>query len=126
MKFPRLRIAWSVAWGIAAMLLCALWVRSHTITENYLSITLSNSRAFSVDSEEGSVAIRSMDSMVDGPLSLVIDHKTYFIPYLFLVLLAATLAAVPWIRWSNRFSLRTLLIATTLIAVALGLIVWLR
>ena len=32
------------------------------------------------------------------------------------------LAAAPWLRW--RFSLRTLLIATTLIAVLLGIIVW--
>ncbi len=39
-------------------------------------------------------------------------------------LLFATLAAVPWLPWSNRFSLRTLLIATTLVAVVLGLIVW--
>jgi len=30
----------------------------------------------------------------------------------------------PWLRW--RFSLRTLLITTTLVAVVLGLIVWLR
>ena len=32
------------------------------------------------------------------------------------------IAAAPWLRW--RFSLRTLLIATTLVAVVLGLIVW--
>ena len=42
------------------------------------------------------------------------------------VLFFATLGIVssPWIKW--RFSLRTLLIATTLVAVVLGLIVWLR
>jgi hypothetical protein len=34
------------------------------------------------------------------------------------------LAAIPWLR--RRFTLRTLLIATTLLAVVLGLIVWLR
>ena len=33
-------------------------------------------------------------------------------------------AWAPWIRWSNRFTLRALLIATTLVAVMLGLIVW--
>ena len=39
----------------------------------------------------------------------------------------AAFAVLPWIRQLRyRFSLRTLLIATTLIAVALGLIVWLR
>jgi hypothetical protein len=47
-----------------------------------------------------------------------------FAPYWFPVLISGVLAAVPWIRW--RFSLRTLLIATTIIAVVLGLIVWLR
>ena len=34
---------------------------------------------------------------------------------------------LPWLPWMpGRFSLRTLLIATTLVAVVLGLIVWLR
>jgi hypothetical protein len=32
------------------------------------------------------------------------------------------IVATVWIPWSNRFSLRTLLIATTLVAVLLGLI----
>jgi len=42
-----------------------------------------------------------------------------------LVLLAATLAPwLPWLSW--KFSLRTLLIATTLIAVVLGLVVLIR
>ena len=36
-------------------------------------------------------------------------------------MLSATLAVAPWLRW--RFTLRTLLIATTLVAVVLGLIV---
>jgi hypothetical protein len=48
------------------------------------------------------------------------------VPHWFAVFVAATLAAVPWLRWSNRFTLRTLLIATTLVAVVLGLIAWLR
>ena len=29
MKHRKLRIAWSVAWGIAAVMLIALWVRSY-------------------------------------------------------------------------------------------------
>ena len=40
------------------------------------------------------------------------------------VLLMAALAAVPWLRW--RFSLRTLLIAMTLVAVVLGIIMWMQ
>jgi hypothetical protein len=35
----------------------------------------------------------------------------------------AVLGYIPWIRWSNRFSIRTMLIATTLIATALAIIV---
>ena len=29
MNYRKLRIAWSAVWGIAAVLLCVLWVRSH-------------------------------------------------------------------------------------------------
>jgi hypothetical protein len=45
-------------------------------------------------------------------------------PYWLLLVLfgcSAVLAGIPWIKW--RFSLRTLLIATTLVAVGLGVIV---
>jgi len=45
-------------------------------------------------------------------------------PDWFTVLAVAGLAGVPWIRWSKRFTLRTLLIATTVIAAALGLIAY--
>jgi hypothetical protein len=41
-----------------------------------------------------------------------------YIPYWIPILLTITLAIIPWLRW--KFSLRTLLIATTLIAVLLG------
>jgi hypothetical protein len=44
------------------------------------------------------------------------------LPHWFVALLFAALAALPWIR--PTFSLRTLLIATTLIAVLLGLVAW--
>jgi hypothetical protein len=45
---------------------------------------------------------------------------TVVLPYWFLLCIAIAMATVPWIRWSKRFGLRTLLIATTLVAVALG------
>lgn len=41
-----------------------------------------------------------------------------------IVLIVQALGAVPWLPWPSRFSLRTLLIATTLVASALGLVVW--
>ena len=43
------------------------------------------------------------------------------VPYWFAVATAVTIAAAPWLHW--KFSLRTLQIATTLIAVVLGLVV---
>jgi hypothetical protein len=53
------------------------------------------------------------------------NSLTLWMPNWLLVLVFATLAAVPWLPWwSKRFSLRTLLIATTLIAVILGAIVY--
>jgi hypothetical protein len=48
------------------------------------------------------------------------------VPHWFLFLPAASLAALPWFScFGWRFRLRTLLIAITLVAVVLGLIVWL-
>ena len=46
------------------------------------------------------------------------------LPLWFLAVLAATLTAAPWVRW--RFSLRMLLIATTLIAILLATAAYLR
>jgi hypothetical protein len=46
------------------------------------------------------------------------------VPCWFTTLVAAACAVTPWLPWQNRFSLRTLLIATTLVAVVLGLGVW--
>ena len=55
----------------------------------------------------------------ERPISWIV-----FLPIWSLMVLAASIGLAPWIRWSKRFSLRTLLIATTLVAVVLGLIVW--
>ncbi len=38
-------------------------------------------------------------------------------------LTVAILAGVPWIRWSKQFTIRTMLIATALAALVLGIIV---
>jgi hypothetical protein len=35
MRFRKLRIAWSVGWGIACVLLIVLWVRSYSWSESY-------------------------------------------------------------------------------------------
>jgi hypothetical protein len=48
------------------------------------------------------------------------------VPFWFIVLISLALAAAPWLRTRWRFSLRTLLLATTLVAVVLGLVVAMR
>jgi hypothetical protein len=53
------------------------------------------------------------------------DQNNLFIawPNWFVVGLFGVLAAAPWIRWPKQFSLRTLLIAATVVAAILGLAV---
>jgi hypothetical protein len=142
-----LRIAWSVTCGIACVLLIALWVRSYA-SEEWLQGHLSGDQNFVLTSVTGHVNLstmymahgrliwtirsRSNDSSA-GQLSPIwppgpqfnfkreSDHFDLVAPHWFAVLSFAALAATPWLPW--RFSLRTLLIATTLIAVVLGLIV---
>jgi hypothetical protein len=53
------------------------------------------------------------------------DGVRVILPYWCLALTSIAFAIAPWISaFKCRFSLRTLLIATTLVAVVLGLIVW--
>jgi hypothetical protein len=52
------------------------------------------------------------------------NNDFVMMPTWFPVTVAAILAVTPWIRSSKRFGLRTLLIATTLVALVLGIIVW--
>jgi hypothetical protein len=50
--------------------------------------------------------------------------RAVYIPYWLPVLLSGVFAATPWIQWTRRFSLRTLLIATTLVAMLLGVVAY--
>ena len=52
-----------------------------------------------------------------------VGDGSVMMPYWFVVAVSSVFSVLPWIR---RFSLRTMLIVTTLIAVVLGLIVWLH
>lgn len=60
------------------------------------------------------------------PCVLLMWHRLWSEPrdYDFLIFVFLALACLPWLPFSKRFSLRTLLIVTTLIAVVLGIIVW--
>jgi hypothetical protein len=52
------------------------------------------------------------------------DGSFHSAGHVILVLVTGTLAAFPWAESKWQFSLRALLVATTLIAVVLGLVVW--
>ena len=68
--------------------------------------------------------VRDQDRELLGSFHWPDDFVPFLmLPYWLLILVSTTLAAAPWIEWPRRFSLRTLLIATTLVAVALGLVV---
>ena len=145
MKFRKLRIAWSVGWGIACVLLVVLWVRSYiqskgAVIGDRVTHIDSNRRMVSVWSRNGvvtfSVANQGTGYRNGWEILFVQDSYLGFgsvsngltyslqLPHYFPVVLFGIIAASPWlplIRW--RFSLRTLLIATTIIAVVLGLIV---
>jgi hypothetical protein len=59
----------------------------------------------------------------DGGLGWLRGYsRTIVFPHWFAVALVGVIAVAPWLRW--RFGLRTLLIATTLIAVGLGIVIW--
>jgi hypothetical protein len=60
----------------------------------------------------------------DGGLGWLRGFRhTVIFPHWFAVALVGVVSVAPWLRW--RFSLRTLLIATTLVAAATGTIIYL-
>jgi hypothetical protein len=135
MKFRKLRIAWSVFCGIACVLLIVLWVRSYWRAE--LVARLNDRWALTLGSNHG--IIYFVYSELARPprvsrwgyarIEVVAPDKfwewkvfpteaTGQLPHLVLVGLCIIGAVAPW--WPKRFSLRTLLIATTMVAMALG------
>ena len=139
-----LRIVFSVTCAIACVLLIALWVRSYWRCDGIYKL-YKNGMVLAVASNNGGVRVlgeprnsivfptrigwKLRSQQVVAGFSNFRWSRAPNIPYVVIplwlpVLISATLAAAPWIRWSNRFSLRTLFIATTLIAVVLGAIVY--
>jgi hypothetical protein len=125
--------------GILCLLLIALWVRS-VWTLDEISIRLTGARYVSFWSIPSSCRINIVDSSLSTPWShhttsawstLAAPAATFgyhngelWWPHWFAVSLLGAIGAVPWIKW--RFSLRTLILATTLVAVVLGLLVAMR
>jgi hypothetical protein len=133
-----------VAWGIVAVLLIALWMRSYWWMDYVLWDGEQSSAKLKV--QMGDIVVSHDVLQNDNPFgggdnSLVMIHDPILsdkgfthtgfahsegslsVPIWFLTTSTGALVFAPWLL--VRFSLRTLLIAMTLVAVGLGLIVWL-
>jgi hypothetical protein len=146
MRFRKLRIAFSAVCLTACALLIALWVRSFP-WDDQLQFPLRSTHGVVLNSLHGGVLIsilwkdnvnivrrcatehhkmrrnQVLGSTIDGPFQLLINDGgtlAILVPHWLFVLFGTFLAAIPCVPWPNRFSLRTLLITTTLIALALG------
>ncbi len=142
----RLRIGTSAFFGLLTVALCVLWVRSYWwFTAGQGQIF--DRRAFAFQSLDGSVTVTflrannssrmtSYEAMGFPAMRQVRDRSlnytfrlssnasalTIQTPFWFPAIASAIFAGAAWITF--RFSLRTLLIATTLFAIVLGLSVW--
>lgn len=146
MRFRKLRIAWSVAWGILCLLLTVLSVRSYWWQDGLNWVQGPSRNVYAVRSASARIAVTynpagdevakllPMFSRVQHPLPKRLypplfqrtstpAGTTIYFPTWLLAALIAAISAAPWFPFSKNFSLRTLLIATTLVAVVLGLIV---
>ena len=120
-----LRIAVTALSLTACVLLIALWVRSYWYWES-LNWYFSTTKYINVSSDAGqlSLGVGDLPGVMPGywrGKPGVYVGGQFVMPHLLLLLGTAVLSALPWLPW--RFSLRTLLIATTLVAVVLGIIV---
>jgi hypothetical protein len=145
MKYRKLRIAWSVVWGVACLLLVALWVRSYFYEDVLRGIApapgvemSSNCGRFTILHVVGAIPPGTLfytstaradelrgvgEHRILGFMWECQDFYTIVgIPYWFIGFTIAAIASTPWIPWS--FGLRTLIIAMTLAAVGMGWIVY--
>jgi len=154
-RFRELRIAWSVGWGVACVLLIALWVRSQKWQDAIVG-NLTNRCSFGVVSAKGRVRVvgiwhshpsveplfrQSEDISMYRLTTWLRDYpfwkfgihtkrenaavlRSLTLPYWTYIVLSIGIDVAPWNKWHRRFSLLTLLIASTLVAVGLGVAVY--
>jgi hypothetical protein len=148
-KFRRLRIVWTVFFAVLTVALCVLWVRSYWWLES-VHLPVARYRTVIAASVSGVIGL-SMSyyglplEFTKRPANDYADERVkrklppissawfsvrwtpngigVVSPDWFLVSTFVAVATVPWLRsFPYRFSLRTMLIAITLVAVVLGLV----
>ena len=116
-RLRKLKIAFSAMCAAACAVLTALWIQSYYAFPK-VRFDLGSWAAILV-SFKGEVLVR----LFSRSPSTGLVARSFDVPYLAPVLVSGALAALPWVTWSRRFSIRALLIVSTLIAVVLGLMV---
>src|SRR5262245_55846088 len=124
MRFRKLRIAWSVGWGLAAALLVVLWVRSYASYEWIASGLNSKKDHNSISSHSGQLSFSHRADFGHTPIWLAVstindvvaerpkfEFRCYTkipserysssgiylgVPHWFAVLFATALLAIPW------------------------------
>jgi hypothetical protein len=149
MKFRKLRVAWAIACGIACVLLLYLWIRSYwrwdelivrIPTSNKMSVLTNHIEAISLKGririhvftaygnssylEFTSFRVTNFPAIPNWSLGIERGHCSATCPHWFAIMLAAASISLSRIRPSTKFSLRTLLIATTLVAVGTAIYTW--
>src|SRR5262245_57581236 len=132
-----LRIAWSVVFGILCVLLVVLWVRSYWRWDTVAGCIFQ--RGVVVRSRDGEMqgaistqlcalsgkskwkigsrsVYTSLKTRLDSAVATkVLDREWDRIPHWLFFVTMGMFASIPWFHW--KFSLRNLLVTTTLIAV---------
>lgn len=141
-RFRKLRIAWAVVWGVAASLLVVLWWRSYSWIDvveirkpfppsaigSGFGIVLARIYKEPVSSRWSNVTYSTKNNeRMPTTLGFSAESSTLefamTVPYWFV---AGIVGVIPVLAWPPpwRFTVRAILIATTLIAVVLGLAAW--
>jgi hypothetical protein len=137
MNYRKLRITWTVCCGIATVLLICLWVRSYQTLDVYKpyghEIQVAIGRVLIDETWVRSTAppVKTSEATEPDHSSVRVTTVQEFVsagtgvrvPFWLPTTVLAIFAVIPWLP--RRFTLRSLLIATTLVGVLLGIAVWL-
>src|SRR5689334_21628724 len=125
MRFHKQRVAWSVVWGVACLLLIVLWVRSYWYWDDvrcqhsmlpygvrimsmrggaYLTLKEYDASSGSHMGERLTMGVFIIDrhgERVSNCWFYLFDYDKAYVPYWIVTVLSSVLAAAPWIRWSK-------------------------